>query len=168
MIIVGIDNGTSGSIGVLGKDNSLAQMHLVPSFAEQDVTQKKQNITRLDFDKFCDFLLELVEDDPNVQIFLERPLKNPKLFNSTISAVRCLEAQLIAFKLLALPYQVIDSKHWQKVFFPVGTTSKDTKKLSKEVGCRLFPHLKYKIEAHGDADGLLIARYGQKQFNRIS
>ena len=78
------------------------------------------------------------------------------MFKASISGVRVFEAQLVAIEHLKIPYVVLDSKAWQKEFFPEGYASGQTKELSNQVGRRMFPKL---INPFKDYDSLLIAMY---------
>jgi hypothetical protein len=81
---------------------------------------------------------------------------NSARFSASMSAVRCLEATLIAIEEVGFSYQYVDSKEWQKLLLPKGLKGSDElKKASFDVGKRMFPTLAIKK----DADGLLIAEY---------
>lgn len=157
---IGIDNGSTGSIGMIATSatNPIA-VHFVatPCKKEQNYTKKAGNISRVDAIKFNE-LLDLIPKGVEVHILIERPMVNPKMFQTTISAVRVLEAQLTAIEARGLPYQYLDSKEWQKKLLPVGTKGSDAlKAASLVVGERLYPGKL--IKGHKDADGLLIAHY---------
>ncbi len=156
---IGIDNGVTGSIAILGSDRT--ELIQTPTFSQQNYTKTKQNITRLDFTKVMEILKPF--ESGNVIAILERPMVNPTRFKATISAVRCLESLLCCLELLKIPYQYIDSKEWQKAFFPAKTTSGDTKRLSFEVANRLFPTQADIIKKQKDGDALLIAEYARRK-----
>ena len=162
-IHVGIDNGVSGSIGVLSKDGSVAEFVLPPTKSEQNYTKTKKNITRIDYPKLAEYFRKFARPDgtnPNVHVMLERPMVNPGRLQATFSALRAMEATLIMLEELRLPYEYIDSKAWQKMLLPQGTKGSDElKKASHDIGIRLFPQFKEQIEIQGDADGILIAEY---------
>lgn len=158
-IIIGIDNGTSGSIGIL-EENEKARFYQIPKREEQDYTKKKKFITRLDGEIFKE-LLSL--KGYIFSVVMERPLVNPKMFKATETALRCFEAELVIIEDLKLPHCFIDSKEWQRKILPQGLKgSKELKKASQDVGLRLFPYLENEIRKQKDADGLLIAYYYQK------
>lgn len=159
---IGIDNGSSGSIGMIATSPTAPiAVHYVktPVKKEQNYTKKAANISRIDviaFNKLLNMIPRVKEVE--VHILLERPMVNPQMFQTTISAVRILEAQLIAIEALGLPYQYIDSKEWQKKLLPAGTKGSDAlKAASLVIGERLYPGKL--IKGHKDADGLLIAHY---------
>jgi hypothetical protein len=159
-IYIGIDNGTTGSIGILSENKEICEFLETPSKKEQSYTKTKQNISRIDFP----VIYKLLEDykDSSFAI-IERPLVNPKMFKTTMSAMRALEATLCAIEGLEIAHQYIDSKQWQKELLPQGTKgSVELKKASKEIGIRLFPQHKELIEKHKDADGILIAEFARR------
>lgn len=159
--LIGIDNGTSGSIGIVGGDTPL--FIKTPKYMQQSYTKKKQNISRLDIKKFREFLV-LNVDTSNCKAILERPLVNPGAFKTTMSAMRCLEAQLIVLEELNIPYEYVDSKEWQKVMLPNGTKgTSELKKASLDIGCRIFPMCSDVIKKQKDADGILIAEWARRK-----
>jgi hypothetical protein len=90
---------------------------------------------------------------------------NSTRFNATLSAIRALEATLIALERSQFPYEYIDSKEWQKVLLPKGLKGSDElKAASLDIGKRLFPSLDIKK----DADGLLIAEYMRRRDTKTS
>lgn len=158
MNYIGIDNGTTGTIGVVG-DMSLFVK--APVKKEQNYTKKEGSVSRIDVVK----LREILVDIQNPFALLERPFVNPKMFNATLSAIRALEATLNVIEILNIPYTYIDSKQWQSVMLPSGVKgSADLKKASLDIGCRLFPQHRELIEKHGDADGLLMAEYWRRTY----
>ena len=82
--ICAIDNGNSGSIGILnGIDKPV--MFKTPSIVMQDYTKAKNNITRLDVIEFRSILIEYLSPKGGFSFFdvlciMERPFKNPKFF----------------------------------------------------------------------------------------
>lgn len=155
-IYIGIDNGSTGTIGIINGED--VQILAVPIKAQQDYTKKKQNITRLNYDLFY----AILDTYPLSFVGIERPMVNPTRFAATKTALRMWEAQLIAFEHLRVPFIIIDSKQWQKEFFPEKYEASQTKELSNQVGRRLFPKL---INPFKDYDGILIAKYLQlKQY----
>lgn len=159
MIYIGIDNGVTGSIGMVAK-NGFNQFILMPTITEQNYTKKKQQISRVSYLQLKK-LLELPLN-PQIKVLLERPMTNPTRYKAVVSGMRCLEAVLIAVEVCGHPYEYIDSKEWQKAMLPKGVKgTPDLKKASVDIGIRLFPHYKELILKHKDADGLLIAEYAR-------
>lgn len=158
-IYVGIDNGVTGTIGVVG-DNILPQIFHTPVKEQQDFNKAKKKIKRLDCEEFIRILSQYNKND--IHVVCERPMINPTRWSASMSAIRCWEAQLIVLEVLALPHQFVDSKEWQRELLPKGIKGSDEqKKASKDIGKRLFPQLAdFK---HSDYDGILIAEYARRK-----
>lgn len=158
-IYIGIDNGVSGSIGIVG--NGIDPVFVkTPVKSEQDYTKAKQSITRLDYSKFMSLFSGYNKND--ITVLIERPLVNPSRFKATTSGLRCHEAELIMIEIMGFRHQFIDSKEWQKELLPKGIVgSEEQKKASLDIGNRLFPQ--YIDFNHPDRDGLLIAEYGRRK-----
>ncbi|MDD4109985.1 MAG: hypothetical protein PHS54_00365 [Clostridia bacterium] len=155
-INIGIDNGVSGTIGIINENNSI--FIEMPTISQLNYTKKKANISRIDWAK----LIEILEPykNTNCKIVMERPMVNPQRFQATTSALRAMEATLIVLEYLKLPYSYIDSKEWQKALLPQGIKGSDElKKASMDIGCRSFPQHELLIKKHKDADGILMAEY---------
>lgn len=160
MNYIGIDNGVTGTIGVVGDVSLFVN---TPVKKEQNYTKKEGSVSRIDVVK----LREILVDIQNPFALLERPFVNPKMFNATLSAIRALEATLNVIEILNIPYTYMDSKQWQGVMLPSGVKgSADLKKASLDIGCRLFPKHRELIEKHGDADGLLMAEYWRRAYGK--
>lgn len=158
---IGIDNGVSGTIGIIN-DNETVFLE-VPTFTQQNYTKKRANISRIDFNAMIGILSKYKADD--CLVLIERPMVNPSRFRATTSALRALESILIAIESLTLPHMYIDSKEWQKVLLPKGVKgSAELKRVSMDIGGRLFPQYLELIRKHKDADGLLIAEYGRRKY----
>jgi hypothetical protein len=159
-VYCGIDNGVSGSIGIVGFIKPIFVMTPVKSVQNYQKTAKK--ITRIDFKKLTDMLEPFRALD--TKIFLERPLVNPGRFLATSSALRSFEATLICIEELGLSYEFLDSKQWQKKMLPEGLKGADAQKMaSRDVGTRMFPQFAELICKHKDADGLLIAEWARRE-----
>ena len=159
-VAIGIDNGVSGSVGIITPDGSY--MYHTPIFKEQSYTKKKQNISRINTRGLDDMLLHhMIAIDPSdVFALIERCMVNSTRFKASLSAVRALEATLIVLEYRGIGYEYIDSKEFQKALLPSGIKgTPELKKASLDIGIRKYPHLKETIEKQGDADGLLIADY---------
>lgn len=158
-VLIGVDNGTTGTIGIVGEGLEPKIYH-TPIKKEQNYTKKKDNITRLDANGFADILKQF--DASDVMVVMERPMVNPTRFKATTSALRCFEAELTLIEHLGLAYFYVDSKDWQRELLPKGIKGSDEqKKASKDIGKRLFPQLAdFK---HTDYDGILIAEYARRK-----
>lgn len=157
-VYIGVDNGTSGTIGIVG-DNIPTAFYNTPTKKEQNYTKAKQIITRLDWKKFSELLSAYQCYD--VVAVMERPLVNPTRFKTTTAALRCFEAQLMLIESLDCKIIYVDSKDWQKEMLPKGVHGEDLKKASLDIGNRLFPT--FASIKHPDRDGLLIAEYARRK-----
>lgn len=159
---IGIDNGVSGSIGIIHPEG--CEYIATPIISEQNYTKTKKNISRVDSKKLIS-LLTYYSQKYRCHVLLERPMVNPGRFHATISAIRALEATLIILETLNIPFEYIDSKEWQKNVLPRMTQEEskktDLKKLSLDIGKRLYPSINWK--GFKDADGILIAHYLKKR-----
>lgn len=162
-VFIGIDNGVSGSIGVLrwDRDGFTASMHPTPVVLGQDYTKKNQRVSRLDHVTFKQ-MLSTYSYYKEVRCVIERPMVNPGRFKATLSAMRCLESTLLILEQLNIGYEYVDSKEWQKVFLPGVKGPAELKRASAQKGAQLYPHLREAIEKQGDADGLLIAEHARR------
>ena len=162
-IFVGIDNGVSGTIGIIDETGVL--FIKTPVKSEQNYTKKKGNITRINVKELKTFIQDSLNFvNPNdVIVAIERPMVNPTRFQATTSALRALEATLNCVEELELPYIYLDSKEWQKDLLPKGVTGTDLKKASLDIGARLFPQ--FKDFKHEDRDGLLMAEYLRRTYS---
>ena len=157
MWYVGVDNGITGSIGIVNSDSSEEYYFSVPITKCLNYQKTKvAYINRINVRALKKAIHDVIGDSP-AKVLLERPFVNSKFFNSSISAVRALEATLIVLEALNLGYDYVDSKMWQKHFLPKGKKGTELKKFSLELGSRKFPKLREAIEKQRDADGLFIA-----------
>lgn len=163
-IYIGIDNGTSGSIGIVREGASSIFME-TPVFKEQSYTKAKKNISRIASVKLREVLSSAVGDTSpsEVMVVMERPLVNPGRFIATMSALRALEATLVVVEGLGYPHMYVDSRDWQKKLLPKDAHGEELKSASHDIGIRLFPHLEEPIRKHGDADGILMAEWARRE-----
>lgn len=157
-IWVGLDNGVSGSVGIVGNDIEPVFVK-TPVKKEQDYTKMKKIVKRLDYSAFMELFSKYNKND--VCVLLERPLVNSQRFTASTSALRCHEAELIMLEIMGVRHMFIDSKEWQKVLLPKGCSGEDLKKASLDIGNRLFPQ--FEDVKHPDRDGLLIAEYARRK-----
>lgn len=160
-IYCGIDNGTSGSIGILAPG--------LPPFWSATPIKKCRNYQKIErhlnrvdaerlFDILHDRLYVPIQQGSTGLVLMERPYCNPTGFNASMLAARALEATLVIVDLLNLEYRFVDSKEWQTVMLPKGIIGRDElKSASFEVGKKLFPGTKFKK----DADSLLMAQWAK-------
>jgi hypothetical protein len=161
---IGIDNGVTGSIGIVNTDGTHAFIPM-PVFKDREYTKEVQYLHRID-------VVTLLKNLPKDGfILLERPMVNPKTFVSSKSALRAFEATLIVIEALGYKrgesFDFIDSKEWQKEFFASSISGHDQlKEASLKVGLELFPFNGKFIKQHKDADGLLIAEYARRKYGK--
>ena len=149
-----IDNGVSGSIGIITFNNEAFYYH-TPIRKCLNYTKAKKWINRVDYPALEMLLGDYPESDTFV--VLERPMINPMRFSASISAIRAFEATIILLEEYKFPYEIVDSRKWQKLLLPSGLKKEELKAASLDVGKRLFPKIDFK--GFKDADGLLIAEY---------
>lgn len=164
-LYIGIDNGTSGTIGILGEHNMV--FIETPIVKEQSYTKKKEIISRVDINKLYEVFAEAMNNEgcqpSDCMVVMERPMINPEMFKTSMSASRTLEAELCVVEMLSMPHMYIDSKQWQREILPQGIKgSPELKKASRDIGKRLFPVHEFLIDKHKDADGILIAYWARK------
>lgn len=155
MIYIGMDNGVTGSIGIINGD----RISYISTPIKHELNyqkSKKKFLNRVDYHALYGYLLPY--SDKTCKVGLERPMVDPRRFDQTCSAVRAHESTLIIFENLKLPFEYIDSKGWQKELLPP-VNGPELKKASTQIGIRMFPHLEKQIKERGDADGILIAEY---------
>lgn len=154
MAIIGIDNGITGAIAVLGHDHSF--LKAMPVTKSLDYTKKVKYVSRVNHAELFTFLSGL-----EGRAYLERPMVNPARFAATASALRAFESTLIALESCGISYQFIDSKEWQKALLPEGLKGPQLKEASLLKAIQLFPHLEKEIRKQKDGDALLIAEYAR-------
>lgn len=165
-VTIGIDNGSSGSLGILRSD---AEPYFEPVPVEDYLHYGKKGSIGKRLDRFrlattLNLIANLGDpDEPKqVRVFVERPFSG-KFINSVVPAHRFFEATVITLEDLRLGYEVIDSQVWQKPVLGKVTGSAELKLASKLRGIQLYPKLKDVITRQGDADGLLIAHHFHHQ-----
>ena len=157
---IGIDNGASGSVGVIPPDSPAYQFR-IPVKKTINYQKKVQNITRVDFEALLTHFKSRRQSGilPNPFVLIERPFTGQNM-KTVAAGMRAFEAVLIVIEYLGIPYQIIDSKEWQKELLPSGIKgSPALKKAGIDTANRLFPDLEFK----GDADGILIAEYARRK-----
>ena len=168
-IYIGIDNGVSGTIGIVS--GTFYDTFKTKTYSQQSYTMKKKKISRLDFVALDSFLQELCKISPVVAL-LENPATTNS-FNVVSSSMRCFEATLIALEINGIEYTTCTAGSWQKIFIPEAIAknkelkgdkhrkerTENLKTASMVEGIKLCPTKKEFITKHGDADGLLIAEH---------
>lgn len=182
-LIVGIDNGSTGTICAWHIKNNLIDFILTPNKHVLNYQKQITYIDRIDYIKLNLWFnqqirknKELNDKEIKIVVILERPMVNPQRFDSSINAVRAFQATIILLQQLGIKYVVIDSKEWQHYFFGKDTMMINLKLASKKLGIetinmynneRNAEYVKL-IEDHGDADALLIARYAKEKLIKFN
>lgn len=174
-VYIGIDNGVTGSIGIIDQ-NKKAYLYHIPTKSDLNYQKTKvKHITRIDVKKLIELFYTTLHGPgdsmarPEVKVAIERPMVNPQRFEATTSALRALEATLIVLESLGIGYEYCDSKDWQKKLLPyISVADKKEypaklKAVSLEVGQRMFPEIDW--AGFKDADGILIAKYLMEKYN---
>lgn len=178
MYIIGIDNGATGSICGLYRDD---YEEIVGDFLFKTPTKsavdyhtgRAKNISRLNVHEFLELFNSILERETRFEIYLEKPFTGPcEKQASVISGARVFEAQLACFDYLGIDSErihVIPATKWQKVLLPAG--KQDTKTKAFNVASRLYPELfkhidKKKVKSGKDymADAVMIAHYGMLEY----
>ncbi len=157
---IGVDNGTTGSIGIIDDRGAEYKYLLPPTIKQLHYTKKIKNITRYDR-KELKKIFEVIKDEI-IKVVIERPYTG-SFVNTVAVAAMAYESIMGILEELELSYEIIDSREWQKAMLPKGIKgTPQLKKASMDVGVRLFPKDKDAIKKHKDADGILIAEYARR------
>lgn len=160
IVYIGIDNGTSGSIGIIaGKDVKYIKM---PSYRERNYTKKKQFIRRIDFKKLIEILCEY--KNLRIKCCMERPYTS-KFSKTALISARAFEATLLALQIFNIKPIIIDSLEWQNLYLPGKLIGEERKSASLLLGKKWFPSINFK--RFKDADGILIAKYLQYKMTEL-
>lgn len=156
--IIAVDNGCTGTLAFVDSDGKY-EMVKTPFKYGLDYTKHAKKISRIDVDAMT--AIFKLWKTANCIVLCERPLVNPMLFKATISAVRAYEATLVAIESVGLPYDMVDSRSWQKEFLPSGLKGRPVlKEASLQAGKRLFPNVDW--DKFDDADSILMAEWGRR------
>lgn len=159
---IGIDNGTTGSIAILGPDGPF--FDLVP-VKEYLMGKAGKVINRIDHEALHEMLCTRVFDGnamhpKEVVAYVERPFTGSAMMvNTTVLSARAHEAVLIVLERLAVGVQTVDSKEWQLPMLGNIKGSPALKHASMLRGVALYPRFMEIIKKHGDADALLMAHH---------
>lgn len=170
MIYIGIDNGVSGALAYY-KDGIMGIKDL-PIKNVQSYTKKVQFINKIDFVGLKSIFQLFRSYNQPIKVLWERPFVNPMMFNSSILSMLSYQTTLNVFEELQIPFEMIDSKVWQKAMLPQGiyktvqdkngknrikADKKVLKKASIDMANRIYPYLE--IKKDGQADAVMICEY---------
>lgn len=151
---IGIDNGSTGSIGIIGPDY---QSFTVMPTKKSLLGKAGKIVKRVDVNALMELLMPHATA-PGVYSYVERPFTG-RFLNAVLPAQRAFEAVLIALELSGIGYTVIDSKEWQLAVLGKIKGSALLKEASKLRATQMYPAFTIDITRHGDADGLLMAHH---------
>lgn len=160
---IGIDNGVSGTVGVVNFNGEALLFIPMPIHKELNYTKTKGWINRIAFRELVKLLTPFSKG--RGRVYLERPMVNPQRWKASVSALRAMEATLLACESLNLPVQYVDSKEWQKFMLPSGLKKEALKSASRSIGQRIFPILKDKFKH--DADSILMAEWARRTDRKV-
>lgn len=163
-VYIGIDNGVTGSIGIISSDGDAIQLK-TPITASMNYSKTvKRMVNKIDYKRLTSMLSAVIKDADIVKCRLERPFINPKFFHQSLSASRSDEITGLILNQLGIGFDYIDSTKWQRSLFPPHVAGrKELKIASNVIGKQLYPLAN--VDNHEDYDGLLIAEYLRKQNN---
>lgn len=160
---IGIDNGVTGSMGILHENGDLVYFQPMLTKSGLSYTKSKTRYrTRIDHEALVKVIKSIVRNTPpdsTFKAFIERPMINNFRFFASISASASLEATLVILEQLGIGYEFCDSRGWQKELLPKGITGEALKPASRDIGIRMFPQVQ---GVHIDCDGLLIAEWARR------
>lgn len=161
-ITIGIDNGQSGSVGIVAGSLSTT-FSPVPTKPYLHYGKKGSIGQRLDRARLIDLLSNSITDGFGhrlftPRVFIERPFSG-KFINAVVPAHRFFEGTIIVMEDMNLGYEVVDSREWQAAMLGKVRGSTELKLASKLRGIQMYPQFRDTIEKQGDADGLLLAHY---------
>jgi hypothetical protein len=175
-ITIGIDNGTTGSVAIVGGSSS----YYGPVPVKETVSHVKSKGFAKRIDRAALFSLlhqhcigSSTPDSVDIRVYVEAPFTMPVASEAVLLGHRAFEAVLCVFEDLSIPVETCMPRDWQPTqlgaagTLPIknvrGTAKADTKKASLLKGIALYPQLESAIREQGDADGLLIAHHYHKK-----
>lgn len=161
MIIVGIDPGLTGAVGILGHRAELLGVHDLPTMERH--SSKKAFVKRqIDAGELERLLASQVGhyDKNEIHVFIETPIAFPGQHIST-TAAGWLTAGIIEGVVCARHYAhtLVAPKDWKK-----GLNLSDSKEQARAMARRLWPDAPLSlVKHHNRAESLLIAKYGHER-----
>jgi len=157
--LIAIDNGVSGAVAL--RSPYFLDFFPTPVYNDLEYTKKQQFLNRLDQPLFYQPLALACSQAATVYILLERPMINFRRFKQSMSAIRCLEAQLTVLQQLEkeygnIFYRYIDSKEWQGAMIP-RASGEGLKDASTALAIKHFPEFHPQLmKSDGDAPVMLL------------
>lgn len=151
---IGIDNGVSGSIGIL-RDGVPELIH-----AREYTRPKAKRKGSLECDPFA--ITKILDDAKPDGVVLERPFRG-QFRNTEVSAAHFDSVVRTILETRGIPFIQVDSKKWQGPLLGI-VKAGGTKHASLSLGKRRWPALAAQIEDQGDADALFMAVHAMHEF----
>ena len=158
---IGIDNGTTGAIGIIHPDGT--DFFRTPTITVPKYTKTPAKLKRIDFPRLV-LLLQEYTNRFDCFVALENPLTSKRRLNQTILAARSHEATMIALDYLGITKQNgklmhLTSRDWQTVHLPRVVKGMGKKAASLSLGIYHWPEHRHAIISQTDADALFLARW---------
>ena len=155
---IGMDNGT-GACGIALLSDSVVRYDKLPVKHEASYTKEERHISRLDAPGLRQLFTSWNLPKDSTLVTMERPMLNPMRWRASVSAARCLEAELVVIEEFGYDLEYIDSKQWQHVLLAGVEGSDNLKKASLEKAKQLYPQFKFKK----DGDSMMIAHWAKNR-----
>jgi hypothetical protein len=156
---IAIDNGTTGSIAIMGPDGVFFDEIPTKEFL---MGKSGKVVRRINVQELATMFEQRLPASAGAycDAYVERPFTgSAMMINTTVLSARAHEAVLIVLEHFSIGTQTVDSRAWQKAILGNVTGSSELKKASKLRGMQMFPAHAKAIKDHGDADSLLMAQY---------
>jgi len=154
-VIVGIDPGLTGAVGVLDEDGQIVRVEDTPSFLLEG--------KRRDYD-VPGMVRLLVQNGATGHIrhvFIERWQARPEASPQSMGKIGYGAGLWIGIlSAFHMPHTVVWPQTWQRTMYQ-GAVG-EGKERSLLIASRLWPNYKFETSRHDRADSLLIAEYGRR------
>lgn len=151
MNYIGIDNGVSGTVGILD-DGEKVVFFKTPVIKSKHYAKSRDMLTRIDRKK----LQKLLEPHLPALALIEAPFTNPGMFQATLSNHRSHAEISGVLEDLGITFETVLPRTWQPAVLGDVSGRELLKEASLKKAKELFPKLIIKAP---DADGLTIAVY---------
>ena len=151
MNYIGIDNGISGTVGILD-DADKVVFFKTPTIKSEHYAKSRDLLTRIDRKK----LQKLLEPHLPALALIEAPFTNPGMFQATLSNHRSHAEISGVLEDLGITFETVLPRAWQPAVLGNVSGRELLKEASLKKAKELFPNLVIKTP---DADGLTIAVY---------
>lgn len=162
MILVGIDPGLTGAVGILGHKAELLGVHDLPTMQRMHAPRKGGVMGQINPAELERLLAEHLGhfDKNEVHVYIELPIAFPKQQIQSVAS-SFLTAGLIEGVVAArhYPHTLVKPAEWKKA---LGLS--DSKEQARAKAIRLWPGAPLNlVKYHNRAEALLIAKYGHER-----